>query len=109
MRLDRQSESSITVKDFQSLMRFGILPKSLRYLNRLPKQHLAIIQEMTAAPGTIFTRKELLDIGWSDYRNERLEANVVVAISNIRLQFGNDCIITVRGLGYMSNIRSHLP
>lgn len=64
----------------------------------LTPTELRILQLFMQEPGRVFTREQIYQVGW---KNEFVDDNAIqVAISKIRSKIGEDCISTIRGLGY---------
>ena len=68
----------------------------------LPQKEFMILYKMSASPGKIFTRNQLMDEIWG-YENESDTHTVDVHIGRLRDRFRDSKdfkIVTIRGVGY---------
>ena len=65
---------------------------------RFPRLQFEMINLMSANPGVVYSRDELMDLFWPG--SESYERTVDVQIANIRKQLGKDTIMTIVGFGY---------
>ena len=65
----------------------------------LPRKEFELISLLTSKPGKVFTRDEILQRVWGDdvVVGDR---TIDVHIRKLREKLGEDCIVTVKGIGY---------
>ena len=65
----------------------------------LPKKEFTLLQLLTSRPSKVFTREEIFDYIWGNdvYVGDR---TIDVYIRKLREKLGDDCIVTVKGIGY---------
>lgn len=100
-RLD--SVASAEVKGFSvDKDRFLILKDGEGF--ELPKKEFELMHLLLSKPDVVFTRDTIFDLIWGDdvIVNDR---TIDVHIRKLRERFGDDCIRTVRGVGYKFNTR----
>ncbi len=65
----------------------------------LPKKEFELLNLLTSIPGKVYRREEIFDIIWG-YDTLAKERTIDVHIRKLRKKFGNDKIVTVKGVGY---------
>jgi two-component system alkaline phosphatase synthesis response regulator PhoP len=65
----------------------------------LPRKEFDLLSLLISRPGYVFTREQIMDTVWG---NETVvgDRTIDVHIRKIREKIGDDCIKTVKGVGY---------
>jgi two-component system alkaline phosphatase synthesis response regulator PhoP len=103
--LRRQNNTSETAIDMGELLidneRFVVVKKGEEI--NLPKKEFELVALLASKPGKVFTRDEILNRIWG---NDVIvgDRTIDVHIRKVREKLGEDCIRTVKGVGYKFEI-----
>ena len=88
-----------------SRFRLRLLTRTPQY--QLPQKEFQLLYKLTAYPGQIFTKQQIMDDIWG-YESESDQHTVEVHVGKLRERFRDNPdfkIVTIRGVGYKFNDR----
>ena len=100
-RISSRSEPTIAVGDINLDPATRLVFKA-GHIMELSRREFVLLQMLMENVGRVLSREQITQslYGWSD----DIDSNALeVHIHNLRKKFGNDTIITIRGVGYMLN------
>lgn len=100
-RISSRSEPTIAVGDINLDPATRLVFKA-GHIMELSRREFVLLQMLMENVGRVLSREQITQslYGWSD----DIDSNALeVHIHNLRKKFGNDSIITIRGVGYMLN------